>query len=293
LKPNFDTSNCLLAIDILQSPVGELQNSVKLTINNVDSYFMTNKLVLCYFDATANKWFEEQTNVSKNFSTKSVTVNFDHFSLYEVRIADKSVMVDDSNIDERWNRTYEEAERGKKYFRGNLPYFLPINYTRLGLKVDQFDADYGSWPVAYHGTKNLDALLAYILNGLLLPGDRTRDGREVSIARDHIPRGVAPSGIPKGSFAGDWANAIFVTPSIEYALMYSRHALNSGRTVSVVFQCRVMPNSFEIHRETVNRGDVNKIDANFNNNELEWRIPGDNRNSRNCIRLYSILIRQF
>jgi len=148
------------------------------------------------------------------------------------------------------------------YFKYIL-FFLYIGWKRFGIKVaeddKEFDARWGSWYVAYHGTASENA--SKILTS----------GLKVST---------------KGCFYDVGVPRVYVSPSIEYCghPRYARpwkQAKKNGQIFwyQLVFQCRVNPESVNMigpetlippeYKQTV------KIDQNFDNHELEWIILGN------------------
>ena len=91
-----------------------------------------------------------------------------------------------------------------------------------------------------------------------------------------------------------FGSGVYFTPSIIYA-SHPRYAnpmkisddaeSYPGKWVQVVLNFRIKPNSFEKHRQTLGHH-TNKIDPNYNNDELEWFVPlksGDYINENNAI----------
>jgi hypothetical protein len=144
----------------------------------------------------------------------------------------------------------------------NVYYFSYIGWKRFGIKVaeddKEFDAQWGDWYVAYHGTAGENA--SKILTS----------GLKVST---------------QGCFYSVGVPRVYVSPSIEYC-GHPRYARPWKKTkkdgqirwYQLVFQCRVNPASVDRvgpetlisneHKKTV------KVDPNFDNGELEWIILG-------------------
>jgi hypothetical protein len=122
----------------------------------------------------------------------------------------------------------------------------------------EFDALWGNWYVAYHGTKSKYAV------------DILTSGLRVSTT---------------GCYFDDGIPQVYVSPSIEYCA-HTRYAQpwtkteKNGKTrwFQLVLQCRVNPKSVKMFQpETLLAQDYKKtvtIDPNFLNTELEWVIPG-------------------
>ena len=135
-----------------------------------------------------------------------------------------------------------------------------VGWKRFGIKVAEdaaeFDARWGTWHLAYHGTQGENA--AKILTS----------GLKVSTG---------------GCFYGVGVPRVYVSPSIEYCghPRYARPWKQTTRNgqmcwYQLVFQCRVNPASVDkIDQETLIKPeycDKIQIDPNFDNSELEWII---------------------
>ena len=122
----------------------------------------------------------------------------------------------------------------------------------------EFDAQWGTWNVAYHGTRGEFA------TNILTSGLR------ISL---------------HGCFYEEGLPRVYVSPSIEYCA-HPRYAYPWRKTekngeelwYQLVFQCRVNPLSIDkVCPETlINDGKKTsaRVDPNFDNNELEWIILG-------------------
>lgn len=133
-------------------------------------------------------------------------------------------------------------------------------WKRYGVKVAEdaaaFDAKWGSWHVAYHGTRGEHA------SSILISGLR------VSSSGCFFEKGV-----PR----------VYVSPSIEYSA-HPRYAFpwkqskKNGKDIwyQLIFQCRVNPASIDkIGPETllpIEKKGLVQVDANFTNDVLEWVI---------------------
>jgi hypothetical protein len=144
----------------------------------------------------------------------------------------------------------------------NAYYFSYVGWKRFGIKVaqdeEEFDAQWGSWPIAYHGTAGENA--SKILTS----------GLKVST---------------RGCFYGDGVPRVYVSPSIEYCghPLYAhpwKQTKKNGQVCwyQLVFQCRVNPASVnKVGPETLIEKEYKrtvKADENFDNGELEWIILG-------------------
>lgn len=141
------------------------------------------------------------------------------------------------------------------------PYYCPEGWRRYSLQIQDFDEKYKDWPVAYHGTASENLI------NILEIGFRISKGRGYACFGD----------------------GIYFSPSIEYCghWRYARPKKSVTRQfyLQSVFQCRLRPGSFSVHRETLILDDKKEkksqdpnidrdkiIDPNFKNSELEWLI---------------------
>ncbi|CAF3732250.1 unnamed protein product [Rotaria sp. Silwood1] len=231
-----------------------------------------------------------------------------------ITLGDFGLSIDHKLMDPAWNRKYlwspEDPEKGEYWKRslnrGGRPYFCPSgaitsvcieeialtdltdlatsprdeareassvsqtmplvnplnSWKRYGVKVaendKEFDARWGNWYIAYHGTKS-----EYATNILT-------SGLRMSTTGCFYEKGV-----PR----------VYLSPSIEYCAhpRYAKPWIKTDengkiRWFQLVFQCRVNPDSIKkIQYETlINDKYKNSVtvDPNFDNNELEWIIPG-------------------
>jgi len=221
------------------------------------------KLVMEYFSVDD----AELENLSQR--DKITTITLGRFGLN----------VSDQVLFPEWNRVYS-YESGGTYWTGSLdragkPYYCPVGWTRLAIKVTEtqkeFDRLYGDYHVAYHGTKN--AVASDILNKGL-------EGHDGGCYREGL--------------------SIYLSPSIEYA-GHSRYAepwkrSETGKYYQMVLQCRVNPQLVKvglIESETLLAKNAQhiQIDPNFSNNELEWVLPADKPVHRRDLICYGLMVR--
>lgn len=135
--------------------------------------------------------------------------------------------------------------------RGGAPYFCPEGWTRVALRVDNFDARYSDWNIVYHGTKQES--IVPILSSMLRAGPRAAYGLRV-----------------------------YVTPSIQFAAQnrYSEWydiPTSDGspptEQVQFVLQCRVDPGAVE--RRAHATGTWRNGDPNFDDATIIWTIVPD------------------
>jgi len=208
--------------------------------------------------------------------------------LCSVTLGEMGLKIEDRVMDPSWNRIYvfSRGQTNGTFWLGSLdrggkPYFCPKGWTRYAIKVAEnsaaFDIKWGSWHIAYHGTRGRIAPLI-------------------------LKTGLRPN--TAGCFAKKGTSRVYLTPSIEYAA-HPRYARpwkkrdKQNQWYQLVFQCRVNPTAVgKAYCETLILDDENKripIDENFSNRELEWVIPAESVNDRfiqENIICYGIMIRK-
>ena len=120
-----------------------------------------------------------------------------------------------------------------------------------------------NWIFCWHGTK-FDALESIMKHGLLAPGSKLESGVELEPQKNHIGSHQSMDNFD------DWAKAIFVSPSILYALdpCYSQKIDSGGEKWSVLVEVKVRPNSYHQHVSTVSSYQSSKYDPKY----IEYRI---------------------
>lgn len=118
---------------------------------------------------------------------------------------------------------------------------------------------------AFHGT-NLEAIDSILYDGLVSPGTFTSSGKIITPPSNHFSREVTFGGFT------DWANAIFVSPSLGYAshLCYAARFPLNNQNYYPILECRVRKNSYTTCGSTVKNFTP---EPDQNPEELEWRIP--------------------
>ena len=108
---------------------------------------------------------------------------------------------------------------------------LPEEYTSKEVKND--------WLVAWHGT-NYTVLESIAEIGLKPAGGKNKKGDEIQVCVSHIGRDKTVDNIP------DWANGIFVSPSIFYSgyEAYAKEISVKNEQWRVLVEVRVKPNSY-------------------------------------------------
>jgi hypothetical protein len=150
--------------------------------------------------------------------------------------------------------------------------------VKVAESASAFDAKWGSWHIAYHGTRGFNAPL------ILASGLRESN---------------------KGCYIRGNRQAVYLSPSIEYSA-HPRYArpwkklVDDGkkhRYYQLVFQCRVNPNAVGDPKAETLLQQGNKfvcIDKNFRNEELEWVIMADNATEEyihNNVVCYGLMVR--
>lgn len=119
------------------------------------------------------------------------------------------------------------------------------------------------WILCWHGTQ-YNALESIMEYGLLVPGMKLKTGVDLEPKNNHIGRYQ-----PVDEF-NDWAKAIFVSPSILYALdpCYSGTIDSEGEKWNILVETKVKPNSYYPHISTVNGYQRSKNEP----ENIEYRI---------------------
>ena len=119
------------------------------------------------------------------------------------------------------------------------------------------------WILCWHGTQ-YNALESIMEYGLLVPGMKLKTGVDLEPKNNHIGRFQ-----PVDEF-NDWAKAIFVSPSILYALdpCYSGTIDSEGEKWNILVETKVKPNSYYSHISTVNGYQPSKNEPEY----IEYRI---------------------
>lgn len=120
-----------------------------------------------------------------------------------------------------------------------------------------------TWVHAFHGTKR-HALESILKHGLRPAGSQV-DGTVVDVVAGHIKTDVEVRGIK------NWAQAIFVSPSVFYAghYVYAERVTSLDNTRwAVIIECLVKPNSFKAFPHTL----FVKEDIEGEPTDVEYRI---------------------
>ena len=218
-----------------------------------------------------------QTNVVKlllNYGAKTnIKNNFNHFP------------IDEASIDEIKNLLKETEEdpivnlfntlKNKNIAKSLIPISSQGNIIakKITCKLNnlpnnhKFDDVNNEWITAWHGT-NFTCLESIAEIGLKPAGGALKDGQELKVCISHISREKTVDKIK------DWANAIFVSPSIFYCgyPAYAKEISSKNETFRVLVETRVKPKSYYERTSTCPKY-VPKIDEPKN---LEYRIEPKN-----------------
>ena len=150
----------------------------------------------------------------------------------------------------------------------NLPLNGKIIAKKLikNLNYDNMSIIMNNWITCWHGT-NSNALDSIMEMGLLIPGSQLKNGMKLESKLNHINRKT------KNITIKDWNKAIFVSPSIFYALneTYSERFNYNDEEWGILIETKVKPQSFSSHESTI-------LNYQFLKNEpkdIEYRINSD------------------
>lgn len=158
-----------------------------------------------------------------------------------------------TDFDSQFNLDYRSMQPNTVDRRGGLPYYLPIGWYRHALKVvDKYPDDKlwlgssnvdGEWAVAFHGTK-AGAVKGIKAEGLLVT--------KVDLKRDDaVKKGGAKydkPGLYVATHCNGGAHPQYTTP------FDVKSSPDATETYRIVFQCRVKPDTYTIHRSPVIKG---------------------------------------
>ena len=132
------------------------------------------------------------------------------------------------------------------------------------------------WVTAWHGT-NFNVLESIAEIGLKPAGGMNKRGEEIQVCVSHIGRDKTVDNIK------DWANGIFVSPSIFYCSYdaYAKEICCNNEQYKVLVEVKVNPNSYLDHKSTCPRYKPKKGEPEM----LEYRIEADNEKD---VQVYSL-----
>ena len=132
------------------------------------------------------------------------------------------------------------------------------------------------WITAWHGT-NFNNLESIVEIGLKPPGGKLKNGEEIQVCVSHISRELSINNIH------DWANGIFVSPSIFYSACpaYAKEISCNNEQWKVLVEVKVKPNSYYEGKSTCS----NYVPKNGEPEMLEYRIDPENERD---VQVYSL-----
>lgn len=133
-----------------------------------------------------------------------------------------------------------------------------------------------NWLIAWHGT-NFNVLESIAEIGLKPAGGMNKKGEEIQVCISHIKRTKTVDKIK------DWANGIFVSPSIFYCCYdaYAKEICCNNEQYKVLVEVRLKPNSYLEHKSTCPRYKPKKNEPEM----LEYRIEA---NKEKDVQVYSL-----
>ena len=137
---------------------------------------------------------------------------------------------------------------------------LPEEYKSLEIGKD--------WITAWHGT-NFTCLESIVEIGLKPAGEKSNNGKEIEVCVSHIGR------IKTINHISDWANGIFVSPSIFYSAYpaYAKEISCFNELWKVLVEVKVKPDSYTEHKSTCPKYKPKKEEPEL----LEYRIAADSK----------------
>lgn len=142
----------------------------------------------------------------------------------------------------------------------------PVPCQRLQIR----EQDVKEFPhTAYHGTE-IDVIRSILMDGFVMPSTVVSNGFRVCPPDNHIARGTSNFGIE------DFANAIFISPSIHYCSdsVYAKTFQVGDEILIPIIECAVKKNRYGAFPSTVRGYKPHPTD---DLEKIEWRLdnPGD------------------
>jgi len=161
------------------------------------------------------------------------------------------------------------------YFKGSIvakKILCKLNNLPKEYKLKEVDG----WITAWHGT-NFESLESIVEIGLKPAGGTLKNGKEIQVCVFHIARKLTVDDIQ------DWANAIFVSPSIFYSACpaYAKDISCNNKPWKVLVEVRVKPNSYYERGSTCPQ----YVPLNGEPKMLEYRIDPKNESD---VQVYSL-----
>jgi len=176
----------------------------------------------------------------------------------------------------------------KKLIKKNLVISLiPIRFKgeivakKIICKLNNLPKEYkpqeiDDWITAWHGT-NFQNLESIVEIGLKPAGEILNDGKEIQVCASHIDRVLTVDDIH------DWANGIFVSPSIFYSAnpAYAKDISCNNNPWKVLVEVRVKPHSYYERESTCPQHAPLKGEP----KKVEYRIAPENKSD---VQVYSL-----
>lgn len=172
-------------------------------------------------------------------------------------------------LNKKFSRHWNDENGDIQYFRGGQSYYLPVGFLSHGIYVK----NYKSYTcVGFHGTF-ANVVFKIIKDGFKLPSELKNGVRKFHWKINETHHRIKC-----------FANAIFVTPSINYATIYAYEKIEAETEDSIYFssghvknkniriiilQTRVTPNEYQIFPNSLYY-EIN--DSHYSQKQMEWRI---------------------
>jgi ankyrin repeat protein len=220
--------------------------------------------------------YYEQTSTIKlllNYGAKTnIKNNYGHFPIDETLSKEIINLLKESEIDPI-AKLYQSL-LSKNIAKKLIPIYLDgkIIGKKIEIKLINLPSKYDinrvekEWIVAWHGT-NFSVLESIAKIGLKPAGGELENGEENKVCTGHVSRDTDIDDIP------DWANGIFVSPSIFYSAYeaYAKEICCNNEQWKVIVEVRVKPYSYYERKSTCPQYKPKIGEPKM----LEFRIPAD------------------
>ena len=238
--------------------VNEIQKTGSTALHGAAFYGQTKVVkLLLYYGA--------KTNIKNNFGNLPIaeTMNKEIINLLNENENDPIIKLNQTLLQKNISKNLINIYYGGKIIAKKIlckMHNLPNQYKF-------FDIDH-NWITAWHGT-HFTCLESIAEIGLKPPDQLSSQGKEIKIHVHHIERGVTVASVP------DWANGIFVSPSIFYCAnpAYSKEISCKNELYKVFVEVRLKPCSFKSYGSTCPNHKAIKGEPKV----LEYRIDPKNQ----------------
>ena len=258
-SPTSETDECLIYLKMIADDITYLQegNSIKHQyLQEGEWVTLPDPVFLSYPDCN------------------TAIIYLNHCSTHRITQLDTEFnrFISANKRNDRYSRTWQGMNPDRSYDRAGKPYFVPVGFKSIGINITDFDEN---TCVAFHGT-TADVLEPILNTGFKLPSQLGH------VRKGHYELGKPYFGIP------NFADAVFVSPSIKYSSLYGHSSIIAQREDGtwvraghiehnliriIVLQMRVKPQKFTENRNTT-KCIVN--DQHFTDDQMEWRVPNPN-----------------